>query len=148
MIYIAHRGNINGRQPESENNPTYILNALKLGYDVEIDIWYENGRIMIGHDKPEYEVTRDFFARTGLWNHAKNIETFEFLNDCKFRCFLHTNEDLAVTNRGDFWTFPGKYLMKNSIAVLPETVNYTLEALKNCSAICSDNIQKYKETIG
>ena len=32
MIFIAHRGNINGRQPERENTVAYIEEALKKGY--------------------------------------------------------------------------------------------------------------------
>jgi hypothetical protein len=42
MYLIAHRGNINGPNKEHENSPGYILNAIELGYDVEVDIWYEN----------------------------------------------------------------------------------------------------------
>ena len=38
MKLIAHRGNINGPNPEMENNPEYILNTLSLGYDCEIDV--------------------------------------------------------------------------------------------------------------
>ena len=38
MILISHRGNINGPNPEMENNPEYIQKALDLGYDVEVDV--------------------------------------------------------------------------------------------------------------
>ena len=38
MKYISHRGNINGKDLMLENSPKYIDRALKLGYDVEIDI--------------------------------------------------------------------------------------------------------------
>ena len=37
MRLIAHRGNINGRNKKRENEIEYILEALNLGYDVEID---------------------------------------------------------------------------------------------------------------
>ena len=39
MKLISHRGNILGRKKQLENNPNYIENTLKLGYDVEIDVW-------------------------------------------------------------------------------------------------------------
>jgi hypothetical protein len=39
MILISHRGNINGRIEGLENTPNYIQDAIKLGYDVEIDLW-------------------------------------------------------------------------------------------------------------
>ena len=44
-ILISHRGNIDGEFHELENNPTYIESAIKLGYDVEIDVWYINGKL-------------------------------------------------------------------------------------------------------
>ena len=44
MILIAHRGNINGKQPKNENTIEYIMTALRKGYDVEIDICKWDGR--------------------------------------------------------------------------------------------------------
>ena len=38
MILIAHRGNIDGPNPEMENNPQYIDKAIDSGYNVEIDV--------------------------------------------------------------------------------------------------------------
>jgi len=38
MKLISHRGNLFGPNPTNENNPDYILNAIELGYDVEIDV--------------------------------------------------------------------------------------------------------------
>ena len=34
MILISHRGNIDGKYPDFENNPIYVNKALKNGYDV------------------------------------------------------------------------------------------------------------------
>jgi hypothetical protein len=47
MIYISHRGNIDGKKPHLENNPTYIDEAIDLGYDVEIDLWFIDGRVYL-----------------------------------------------------------------------------------------------------
>ena len=44
MILISHRGNISGVRSENENNPNYINAALKLGYEVEVDVRFENGK--------------------------------------------------------------------------------------------------------
>ena len=57
MIYIAHRGNINGKFESYENEPNYIDRAIELGYDVEIDLWWVDGRTYLGHDEPQYEVS-------------------------------------------------------------------------------------------
>ena len=40
MKLISHRGNLSGPIPESENNPSYITNAINKGFDVEVDFWF------------------------------------------------------------------------------------------------------------
>ena len=58
MKLIAHRGNVNGPDPLTENTPEKIESAIAAGYDVEIDIWYdEEGKLWLGHDEPTYEIT-------------------------------------------------------------------------------------------
>ena len=42
MKLIAHRGNVNGPNPDKENHTDYINEAIILGYDVEIDVWFVN----------------------------------------------------------------------------------------------------------
>ena len=43
MILISHRGNLDGVNPDRENSPTYIKEAISSGFDVEIDVhWYDN----------------------------------------------------------------------------------------------------------
>ena len=43
MILISHRGNTNGVNHEKENSISYIEDALNLGFDVEVDVWYKDG---------------------------------------------------------------------------------------------------------
>ena len=58
MRKISHRGNLFAPNPERENSPHYIFEALAEGFDVEIDVWYQNGMIQLGHDKPIYTVNK------------------------------------------------------------------------------------------
>ena len=44
MIYISHRGNIDGPDTGKENSPDYIIKALSLGFDVEIDVWFKDDK--------------------------------------------------------------------------------------------------------
>ena len=60
MFLISHRGNINGANPIEENSINYILKAIDLGYNVEIDVWFVNNSFYLGHDKPQYKVNHDF----------------------------------------------------------------------------------------
>ena len=39
MYLVSHRGNIQGKQPDRENSPGYIIEAVKSGYYCEVDIW-------------------------------------------------------------------------------------------------------------
>ena len=54
MIYIAHRGLFNGPDKEKENSPAQINQALFKGYDVEVDVWFKDGKWFLGHDEPTY----------------------------------------------------------------------------------------------
>jgi hypothetical protein len=148
MKLIAHRGNINGPVVEKENNPDYILDAIKIGYDVEIDVWFLNNRWYLGHDKPDYEIKKDFFLENKdyLWCHAKNIDGLYNMTTMNLNYFWHQNDDYTVTSRKNIWVYPGKQLINNSICVMPENNNLNLEYITNkkCAGICSDFISNYE----
>ena len=99
MILISHRGNINGPNPEMENNPEYIQKALDLGYDVEVDVWgTKYGAWYLGHDDKEYLIDVEFLRQDGLWCHAKEIRSFyRMVEDPNIHCFTH-DRDFAFTN--------------------------------------------------
>ena len=43
MLYISHRGNLEGVNPKDENRPDYVINALNNNFHVEVDTWlYKN----------------------------------------------------------------------------------------------------------
>ena len=69
MILISHRGNIDGKFESYENEPNYIDNAIKEGYEVEVDVWYIDNILYLGHDKPQYDVDFRWFRDrlTKLW---------------------------------------------------------------------------------
>ena len=74
MILISHRGNIDGKKPERENSPEYILEAIEFGYHVEVDVWYKDNQLYLGHDGPQYETDVAFLKNEKLWCHCKNSE--------------------------------------------------------------------------
>jgi hypothetical protein len=145
MKYISHRGNINGKLESWENEPTYIDLAITKGYDVEIDVWYKNNMLWLGHDKPEYSVDFKWFVDriSKLWVHCKNIEAVNFFNShqYKFNYFWHENDTITLTSLNYIWAYPGKQPIKDSIAVMPEIYN---DDVKMSIGICSDVIEKYK----
>ena len=142
MIFISHRGNLNGKKKKLENKPVYIKDAIKKGFNVEIDVWYTVG-FYLGHDKPQFKVSRQFLENKKLWCHAKNLKALEKLQKIKTKYFWHQADDYTLTSNGYIWTYPGKTLSKKSISVLPELKKTKLS--KSISGICSDFIEKYKK---
>ena len=141
MYFISHRGNISGIEKENENKPKYIENALKLGFDVEVDVRFENGEFYLGHDFNQYKIDKKFLLNEKIWCHAKTSEAIQALKKIKAHFFWHQEDDYTLTSKGFVWTYPGKKLLTESICVLPEITNY--EKI-NCRGICSDIIEKYK----
>tara|TARA_R110001592_G_scaffold306781_1_gene579845 strand:- start:848 stop:1291 length:444 start_codon:yes stop_codon:yes gene_type:complete len=147
MILISHRGNLNGKQPSNENHPDYILRALVAGFNVEIDIWFIDGKFKLGHDEPQYDfpfqLFENYFGK--LWLHCKNVEAMvalnEFPNQHFLNYFFHQEDDITLTSKGYIWAYPGKQPIKNSIAVMPEL---NKDDLTKATGICSDYIKDYK----
>lgn len=138
MFFIAHRGNIDGPNPESENRPEYIQRALSQGYYVEVDVWYIGDKLFLGHDYPQYDTDWNFLSQSRLICHAKNEEALNQLIQRDIHCFGHDRDNVVLTSRNWLWTYPGKQLTCNSIAVMPEmTKNWNLAG---CKGVCSDYI--------
>lgn len=145
MIYISHRGNVDGKNPHLENKPEYIDEALNLGYDVEIDVWMIEGVALLGHDEPQYGITQRWLNKRYelLWVHCKNIEAMEWFNSIGgFNYFWHEEDTMVLTSKNIIWAYPGKQPIIGSIAVMPERGN---DDISECLGICSDVIKKYKD---
>ena len=143
MILISHRGNISGKVSERENHPDYIDEAISKGYDVEIDMWWVNGRTYLGHDFPQYEVDDEWLENRvdKLWVHCKNTELLNWIRSTTLHYFWHEEDTLTLTSEQYVWVYPGKQPVIGSIAVIPELNN---DNVSTCLGICSDYIEKYK----
>ncbi len=147
MKLISHRGNLNGKFESYENEPNYIDIAIKNGYDVEVDVWVlpeHKNLIFLGHDKPQYGVTINFFIERikKLWVHCKNIESLVYFQNSEhpIHFFWHQEDDVTLTSLNYIWAYPGKQPTKGSIAVMPEINN---DDVTKCIGICSDYITNY-----
>lgn len=140
MIYIAKRGNCSGPNPEKENKPEYIIRALER-FHCEIDVWMIDGQFLLGHDQPQYQIDPAFLQMPRLWCHAKNIAALEAMLDQQVHCFWHESDQVTLTSSLYLWTYPGKPLGKNAIAVLPEL--FPNWDISSAVGICSDLIEKY-----
>lgn len=144
MILIAHRGNINGKIPERENQPDYIDEAIFQGYDVEIDLRLDSEeKLYLGHDECQYHIDINWLLerKDFLWIHCKTVEGIVRLKGTALNYFFHDTDDCTLTSQGYIWAFPGKQPIKGSIAAMPDNND---KNLTQCLGICSDYVKKYK----
>lgn len=146
MILISHRGNVDGPNPSRENSPCYIMEAIASGYQVEIDMWWVDGKIYLGHDKPRYEVNDQWLEDRidRLWIHCKNIELLNWIRSTTLHHFWHENDTITLTSKNYIWAYPGKQPIIGSVAVLPEVYN---DDTSQCIGLCSDYIKNYKDRV-
>lgn len=144
MKKIAHRGNYCGRIKEKENHPSYIAEAISLGYDVEIDVWLVDGEYFFGHDAPEIKV--DLYKnilpiKSNAWFHAKNHAALAALIQLGLHVFFHDSDEYTITSKGIIWAFTGKPVNELGVAVMPE---YTpgFKVPNNCYGVCTDDFSK------
>lgn len=142
MKLISHRGNLIGKNSNFENKPFYILNAIKKGFDVEVDVWFVKSNFYLGHDFPEIKIDFKFLKNKKIWCHAKNADAIPKLAEIKAHYFWHQEDDYTITSKGFLWVYPGKKLIKNSICVQPKKISLFS---KNCIGICSDKIELFKK---
>jgi hypothetical protein len=145
MIYIAHRGNLNGPNPQNENKPEYLLEAVSNGFHVETDLWIIDNALYLGHDCPEYKIELDFLLniKEKLFCHCKNIDALHFILEKtnEIECFFHDEDECVLTSKNHIWNYPGKKLTELSICVMPERVS---QKPTGCFGVCTDFPIKYK----
>jgi hypothetical protein len=109
MKFIAHRANLHGPNKKKENSVEYILEAIRSGFEVEMDVWLINGKWILGHDGPEHPVEFSFIEQNAehLWCHAKNVEALHALlgktkenPNGKLKCFWHEEDQYTITSNG------------------------------------------------
>lgn len=144
MILISHRGNINVARPEFENSPPYILKALDMGFQVEIDVWQIDGTFYLGHDEPQYKIRESFLMNDNFWCHAKNLDALNRLLKIGVNCFWHENDNFTLTSSGKIWTYPNKQVVENSIIVCKNIEDSVKYSKMEIFGICSDFVGKLK----
>ena len=143
MFLIAHRGNVNGKNPKEENTVSYITKALKEGYHCEIDVLKFDGKqFYLGHDEPQEPVEMKWLRDNNLWCHAKTFNALEAMVAFGIHCFYHSSDPYTITSRGWIWAYPGKPVGKWTIAVHPEKL-HPADVLK-CAGVCSDYVEKIR----
>lgn len=145
MIYIAHRGLVDGPDTEKENHPEQIQFALNQGFDCEIDLRVIADKLMLGHDNPQYHVGQSFLYKPGLWIHCKNYPALIWCSrQGRLNYFWHDTDAYTLTSLGFIWAYPGQPTGKGyTVQVMPEISDPTLKNIEWSNyAVCSDYILK------
>lgn len=119
MIIISHRGNLKGINKKTENSPNQILKAISFGFDVEIDCWYIDNQLFLGHDYGAYEIDLLFLEKIKerAWIHCKNLKALLFFQKTDFNYFWHQSDKYALTSKKYIWTYPNVEYAPNSFIV-------------------------------
>ena len=129
MIKISHRGNVEGSKPESENHPFQLVAAISAGFEVETDVWVEDGLFFLGHDNPLHPMDESYIKDISkyAWYHCKNLEALEKFNleFPEYRYFWHENDRFTLTSNGYIWTYPNEPVTSKSIIVDLESVDFS-----------------------
>jgi hypothetical protein len=147
MLIISHRGNLTGSNPSKENSIDYIEEAIFEGFDVEVDLWFEDNYFYLGHDQPQNFVPVEWLERfkNNLWIHCKNKEALEKISSLEeFNYFWHESDKYTITSKGIGWCLVGEIPYSKSILVLPEKSNFKLEYIKKSYGICTDDALFYR----
>lgn len=122
MRRIAHRGNRHGPNPERENEPGYILEALAEGFDCEIDVRWLKDKWYLGHNTPDYLVPSSFLTLPGLWVHLKDAATVSVMQLQPTLCnwFWHEVDNIAFTSRGNGWTGNPEFRSQKNILMISD----------------------------
>lgn len=148
MTLISHRGNLSGPCPAEENSISYIEAALRRGFNVELDLRTLHGKLFLGHDTPDYEVTFNWLYEHSSWLfiHCKNYEAIKFISETRiFNWFCHQNDTFGLVSNGMVW-YSDLASKPNKNCILPlltqqQIKEYPKEWLRAAGGICSDYIQ-------
>ena len=143
MLYISHRGNLEGLNPEKENNPEYIDEAIFKGYDVEIDLRVQDGDLFLGHDEPQYLVTSSWLTerRNNLWIHVKDYKALVNIMETGLKFFCHEGDRYTLTSNGYIWSHDLENEMTDK-CIVPLLSSESVEGYNQNGfyAVCSDYI--------
>mgnify|MGYP001171670203 FL=1 len=146
MKLISHRGNISGVYEDLENTEDYIQKAIDLGYDVEIDVWYKDFNLYLGHDGPERIVRLDWLLHRSdkLWIHCKNFASLSFLSDFNLTLFFHEKEDYTIISNGKIWAHNLSNIDDKCVIPLLSKKDITEWTKTTVYGVCSDFINVLK----
>lgn len=105
MKLIAHRGLLYGPDKSLENTIAQIEKALSYGFDCEVDVYRIDDQLFLGHDEPQYKISKDFLFNDRMWIHAKNFNALSWLTtQSNLKYFWHDTDKYTLCSNNVIWT--------------------------------------------
>ena len=152
MKIIAHRANLYGPSPETENTPAAIEKVIEHGFDVEIDLHFMYPYFYLGHDKPQYRVylnqISEWSKSSTIYLHCKTLDGLtrvmsEGVASSSLIPFFHDQDDCILLKSGKIWVHPKVfedifwyYHLDKTIAVVNKPVEY--KDMEGLYGVCTD----------
>lgn len=145
MIYISNKGNLFGPDPQKENLPEYVDEAINAGFQVKVDLWISDDRIFLGDGYPKYKIDLAWLINRylKLWIQCKNASAVSFMQEHDhFHYFWNYNDSITLTSLKYVWASPYHPAIKKSIVVSPNIIE---RDFSEYMGICSDFIADFKK---
>ena len=149
---LAHRANFAG-PGSGENRREAIRVCVRLGFDIELDVWAVGGSLWAGHDGPIWECDPCDLRSMPGFVHAKNINAALILATLHVPYFCLERDQFAVTSTGEIWTNYGAESTTRSILCSPELVGASepipdfFARMGPCAGVCTDYPALYEKLI-
>lgn len=154
---ISHRGNTNGSNQKLENTPEYILEAIKQGFDVKIDLWAGSRVFFLGSSCPTTIFPENWFNDIEILSklilHAKTQKTLYKLTNLypNITCFSNETDKYTLMSTGGIWchnTLSGLskdtvYMFSDPPPIIEDHISFLLEC--GIRGICSDYVGLIKD---
>ena len=153
MIFISHRGNLDGVNTQRENEPAYIEECLSKGFHCEIDLRMKDGVPYLGHDTPDYPVSAEWIRKRWyyLWIHVKEYQALIWLmKNCPgTNYFCHESDRYTLISNGLIWSHDLENQM-NDKCIIPLLSRESVMSYNQTGfvGVCSDYIYDCVEKFG
>ncbi len=140
-LWILHRGLKEGPDRALENKESLLKIRFQEGWDVEVDLWFHEGALWLGHDKPETLLEdHSLLENPKAWIHCKNLDMLAYMTEKKPGApfFSHDTDPAILTSNGYIWCYPGLQAGAKSILVMPERVHGMVIDYSTIAGICTD----------
>ena len=161
VLLISNCGNTSGSIPSLENDPEYVLRAVKEGFNCKVDIWFgrksedDLEQFYTGTNGLEFPVNSDFLSTTGLWLRPMNMIAWDmagrFWSHCNVVDDIGSESMRSYASNGIEWVQDARFIpydVEKTIFSWTEDSNpYSYLSMSKSMGICCNKIKKESDRL-